>query len=357
MLIDHFDEELNTSPAWGTARARRLRDWSARHPFIVDGALASAISALLLFTEAIDAGEVGAKLDWVDIAVCAVAGILIALRRYAPVPVFVVALAAALWSLIPDDDQVVLRVAAVLALYTVASTRPRRVAWLAGAVSAAALFAMAVATNSGPWFASDNLQQIAWMGAALAAGEAVRSRRAYAIARDERAQAIRERIEQEREEETLRAVIEERLRIARELHDVVAHHIAVVNVQAGVAQHLLRSNPDGAGEALGHVRARTKNVLDDLAGILNTMRETGDPLAVTDPLPSLDRLPSLVEEFSASGLYVDFTIEGDLAGIGDAVPKKPPRLVTTRRHRPRRTAPDCAEPRPFPAPTASRRLG
>ncbi|MEZ4496749.1 MAG: hypothetical protein R2845_08230 [Thermomicrobiales bacterium] len=68
-----------------------MREWSASHPFIVDGALASVL-ALLLFTEAVDAGEVGSKLDWVDVAVRAAAGILIVLRRYAPVPVFIVAL-------------------------------------------------------------------------------------------------------------------------------------------------------------------------------------------------------------------------------------------------------------------------
>lgn len=85
---------------------------------------------------------------------------------------------------------------------------------------------------------------------AAAAGDAVRSRRAFVDAIRERA----ERAERTREEEARRRVAEERLRIARDLHGVVAHHIALVNVQAGVASHVMDKRPDQAKEALSHVR-------------------------------------------------------------------------------------------------------
>lgn len=310
----HDDPDVTTGRRWLDV----MVGWISDRPLLADGMLALAVSALLLITEATDAGEVGATLDWVDLLVCIGASGLIVARRLAPLPVFAVALGGAIWSLLPDVDQVVLRVAAVLALYTVSVTQPRRVSWCCGVVSAIVLFLTAVATNPGSWFAADNLQHLAWMGAAVAAGDAVRSRRAFLIARDERAMAIQARIDQEREDEAQRRVIEERLHIARELHDVVAHHIAVVNVQAGVAQHLLRSNPDGAEVALGHVRTRSRVVLDELSGMLSSMR-TGDARSASpEPLPTLAQLGTLVEDFGASGLKVQLTVDGEIESIGSA---------------------------------------
>ena len=95
---------------------------------------------------------------------------------------------------------------------------------------------------------------------AAAIGGTVRTWRDYVAATEERAI----RAEATKEEEARRRVAEERLRIARELHDVIAHHIALINVQAGVASHLLRSQPDQADEALGHIREAGRTVLDEL---------------------------------------------------------------------------------------------
>ena len=137
-------------------------------------------------------------------------------------------------------------------------------------------------TSPSHWYDGDNLELIAWTGVATAAGDAVRSRRAYAIARQERAAALEERAERaERalEEEARRRVVEERLRIARELHDVMAHHIAVINVQAGVADHLLRDDPDGAEAALAQVRLGARTVLD--AALLHATIAGHDPLDST----------------------------------------------------------------------------
>ena len=120
----------------------------------------SALEPLIF--EAFDAGDVGASLDAVDFATCAGAAALILLRRRAPLPVLVVAVIAAVWSLIPDDDQGVLPVAAILALYTVASTSSRRTAWTAGAATAAALYLTAAITSAGPWYDGENLELIAW---------------------------------------------------------------------------------------------------------------------------------------------------------------------------------------------------
>ena len=149
------------------------RSWPALRTVVVDLAIAATVCAGALIFEVLDAGDVGASLDAVDFATCAVAAALILLRRRAPLPVLVVAVIAAVWSLIPDDDQGVLRVAAIVALYTVASTSDRRTAWIAGAATAAALYLTAAITSAGPWYDSENLELIAWTFVATAAGDAV----------------------------------------------------------------------------------------------------------------------------------------------------------------------------------------
>jgi signal transduction histidine kinase len=289
------------------------RPWPPARTVVVDVVIAATVCVGALLFEALDAGDVGASLDAVDFATCAGAAALIMLRRRAPLPVLVVAVTAAAWSLIPDDDQGVLVVAAMVVLYTVASTSDRRTAWVAGAATAVALYVTAAITSAGPWHDGDNLELIAWTAVATAAGDAVRSRRAYNLARQERATALEERAERaERalEEEARRRVIEERMRIARELHDVVAHHIAVINVQAGVAAHLLRDDPAGAEEALAHVRRGAASVLDELGSILSVIRQSDEATSATDPLPTLDDLQRLIADFTRVGLEIDWHTAG-----------------------------------------------
>jgi signal transduction histidine kinase len=118
------------------------------------------------------------------------------------------------------------------------------------------------------------------------------------------------RAEETREEEAQRRVVAERLRIARELHDVVAHHIAVVHVQAGVADHLLDTKPAEAHEAIAHIRRASGSVLDELGGLLDVLRQPDEPITPTAPAPGLGGLTSLIDSFSASGLAVDVRANG-----------------------------------------------
>lgn len=159
-----------------------------------------------------------------------------------------------------------------------------------------------------PWYAQENLGIFAWTGMASAAGDAVRSRRAFVDAIRERA----ERAERTREEEARRRVAEERLRIARDLHDVVAHHIALVNVQAGVAAHVMDKRPDQAKEALSHVRDASRSALNELRATVGLLRQSGDPEAPTEPAPGLAHLDDLVDTFRHAGLPVEVT-RGDAA--------------------------------------------
>jgi signal transduction histidine kinase len=106
-----------------------------------------------------------------------------------------------------------------------------------------------------------------------------------------------------REEEAQRRVAEERLRIAQELHDVIAHHVSVINVQSGVARHLLQRDPDRAGVALDVVREASRAALAETAQLVGLLRNDEEGLP-TSPAPGLDRLDELVEATRRAGLEV-----------------------------------------------------
>ncbi|MFJ8033564.1 sensor histidine kinase [Streptomyces sp. NPDC096032] len=134
-----------------------------------------------------------------------------------------------------------------------------------------------------------------WVLAIVAVAELARVRREqWARERADRAEAARRRAD------------EERLRIARELHDVLAHSISVINVQAGMGLVLLDSDPEQARAALTTIKAASKEALGEVRQVLDTLRAPG--AAPRAPAPGLDRLPELVEQAAAAGLTVE--IEG-----------------------------------------------
>ncbi|GGU59659.1 two-component sensor histidine kinase [Streptomyces albospinus] len=190
-----------------------------------------------------------------------------------------------------------------VALYTVAVRTERRTAWRIGAASAALLFAVSVIRRPGPDSLWQYLAVLAGMGLAVASGDAVRSSRRLLAAAVERA----DRAEHTREAEARRRVTEERLRIARELHDVVAHHITLVNAQAGVAHHLMRSDPDHAYQALERIRDTSRAALDELRTTVGLLRHGESPDAPREPAPGLAGLDALLASFRHSGL--DITLE------------------------------------------------
>ncbi|WP_327303392.1 sensor histidine kinase [Streptomyces sp. NBC_01298] len=150
-----------------------------------------------------------------------------------------------------------------------------------------------------PW--AQEILVTAWVLAILAVSELVRIRREqWALARAERAAAEKRRAN------------EERLRIARELHDVLAHSISVINVQAGVGLALLDSDPEQARSALTTIKAASKEALGEVRQVLDTLRTPGDGDAPRAPAPGLDRLPELVEQAAAAGLSVDIATVGDV---------------------------------------------
>lgn len=222
-------------------------------------------------------------------------------RRRAPMTVLALTGTFSVVECVTGDPRAPVAMSAVIALYTVASATDRPTTWRVGLLTMTVLTAAAMLGGPLPWYAQENLGIFAWTGIGATAGDAVRSRRAFVQAIQDRA----EKAERTREEEARRRVAEERLRIARDLHDVVAHHIALVNVQAGVAAHVMDKRPDQAKEALAHVREASRSALNELRATVGLLRQSGDPEAPTEPAPGLDRLDELVGTFRSAGLQVE----------------------------------------------------
>jgi signal transduction histidine kinase len=113
-----------------------------------------------------------------------------------------------------------------------------------------------------------------------------------------------------RAEESRRRASEERLRIARELHDVLAHNISLINVQAGVALHLIDEQPEQARTALAAIKQASKETLGELRSVLSILRQADDAAAPRAPAPSVARLDGLVSSASAAGLKVRTEVSG-----------------------------------------------
>jgi signal transduction histidine kinase len=110
------------------------------------------------------------------------------------------------------------------------------------------------------------------------------------------------------EEEASRRLAEERLRIARELHDVVSHSMAVINVQAGVAAHVIDEHPEQAKQALLTIKSTSQTAMRDLRAILGLMRESGEPEPLV-PAPGLNEIDALVERVRGSGVHVELDVD------------------------------------------------
>ena len=199
------------------------------------------------------------------------------------------------------------------AIYTVVTRKDRRTRSIAVAVVVVAMVGTTTLFVDGDLL--ENLSVAIFVLFAAAIGEAIRNRRAYLAEIQERVR----RAEQSREEEAERRVMEERIRIAHELHDVIAHHIALMNVQAGVAAHMLRVQPDESERALALVREGGRTVLQELTILLGVLRQNGGSSTPTAPSPSLDRVGSLIDSFAAAGLQVDWQLPDSRPKLPDLV--------------------------------------
>ncbi|MFI6498562.1 sensor histidine kinase [Nonomuraea typhae] len=239
---------------------------------------------------------------WLGLVLLAGMSVPLMARQRAPVATAVVVLAGSLAYQGLDFPGGAAAIPPIIALFN-AVGRGHRVAgvagllvWLVGTLALGWLGMRPLGVQGTVWF-------VTMLLAILIFGEMSRIRQQQV--RAERARMAE--AERAREEEARRRVTEERLRIARELHDLLAHSISVINLQAGVSEHLLDRDPEQARRALGDIRRVSKEVLVELRGALGVLRDVGEdePLA---PAPGMDRLPELVRRARSAGVDVDLRL-------------------------------------------------
>jgi len=218
----------------------------------------------------------------------------------------------------------------VVALYTVAVGEPRRsVTAAAGVAATAALIVMGGLSGAHSWINTATVSAPGWTAAAVFLGWAVGNRRAFVAEIQDRA----ERAERTREEQARHAVDTERLRIARELHDVVAHTMSMISMQAGVAAHVIDTHPDKAADSLQIIHTASKQGLRELRAILGVLRQV-DTADTSAPTPGLAHLGALIESTRAAH---------------HRLPRRRP-WIAARRDRYRRLPDRAGSPDEHPAP-------
>lgn len=226
---------------------------------------------------------------------------------------------ACLATLKPGD---VVALPIMVASYSVALTSNRLRSLVLAAIAVSTAIACVLTFSEGDVSRTDLVLNAVYMLLAVALGDAVRSRRAY---REAAAEGERER-EREQAAEAQRMVADERLRIAREVHDVVAHAMVAINVQAGVAAHVLDRRPEQARSALQEIKAMSGSALTDLRATLGLLRDDG-ALAPVAPAEGLSDVTELANPLRAAGVEVDVTVRGPHDGVPSPVGAAAYRIV------------------------------
>jgi signal transduction histidine kinase len=295
-----------------------LRPWGP-WPSVRDAAIAAALTVTLVVATYGEAhptkpnsyfagGHHQPNTPTAALLLVVVAGAVLAWRHRYPRAVLACSTAAVVAYTVPGYVNGAALLLPAVAVGTLAAILPirRSVAW-AAAVTAVLMGATAPANPFGLTGGGFFLIP-ADIAVALFAGIAIGNRRAYV-------ESMREALRERADRAARREIDEERLRIARELHDVVAHTMATINVQASAATQMLRDRPEQAAESLAAIRAASKDGLRELRAILNVLRhadETADP---TQPVPGLARLDALAEGVRAAGVPVTVTVTGQPRGL------------------------------------------
>lgn len=265
--------------------------------------MAFAATAFAVAAVAFDLGEVSTDPNAMAFALIAVAGAGLVVRRKGPRAVLIVVVTVRLMITWDTGNDVAMIPAAMIVLYTVARTGDRRSS-LITAIGAAVLMMFAVAGFNTEEFLPELASEAALMLLPIAVGDAARSRA--------------DRIQDLIDTEAAARVQAERIRIARDLHDVVAHGLSTIAVQSGVAAHLLDRDPNQAKEALEIINATGKEALEELRIMVGVLRSTDDaPLRPTPSDPN--DLSDVLAGAANAGLTVTTELDGQFpSDVGEA---------------------------------------
>ncbi|MEU4157357.1 histidine kinase [Actinoplanes sp. NPDC026670] len=281
-----------------------LRSAARRHPLLADAGIATlvALACALVLT-----GRTGATLeptdalDWISVAVLPVPLIW---RRRAPVLVFAAATGLFIVSQMMGAQSPAALAVTLTALHAVARYRPARFAWPAAVITVLPGFGNRI--EDGPaWGAFAAVSAVTV--AVVLVGVNQRTRTAYLMALEDRAQ----RLEQDRDQRARLAVADERARVAREMHDVVAHHLAVMVALSDGAAVTAASAPQRAADVMGQVSATGRQALGEMRRLVGVLRGTARPEpGIRVPQPGLGDIDALVERVKAAGVRVSLHREG-----------------------------------------------
>ncbi|MCG0289999.1 sensor histidine kinase [Streptomyces sp. PSAA01] len=315
---------------------QRLYEFLRRHPTGVDTFWAVLLVGFgsLWVVEA----EMSRGSRFAAVPIVLALGTTVALRRRAPEKMLALAILCGVAQLAADVKPNLADFAMLVIVYTVAVASSRRASRFAlgVAISAAPLATLRWPQSHQGWW--DGLVSAVFVSIpfvlAWVLGDSIRTRRAYYAQLEERAA----RLEKEREAQSKVAVAAERARIARELHDVVAHNVSVMVVQADGAAYVMDASPEQARQALETISGTGRQALAEMRRLLGVLR-TGEPGEENDyvPQPDVEQIDELVEQVRGAGLPVDFKVVGSPRQLPSGVELTAYRIVqealtNTRKH-------------------------
>jgi signal transduction histidine kinase len=304
--------------------------WLRRHPLLVDSTLAALLALVSVPTMALSPVP--------QVPITAMLVVPVAFRRRIPVTAFAVSCVGGLWQL-SQSGPTGTDIAILVLLYTIAAYRPRRQSVPALIISALgglpAVLVWWPATHGVRLAQQLFIGAVVFGGTSLIAwvlGDSMRYRRGYYAALEDRAA----RLEAERDAQSEIAAAAERARIARELHDVIAHHVSVMVVQADGASYAMRSDPATAETALRAISTTGRQALNEMRRLLGVLRTAGDQAGLA-PVPGLGELRELLDQARSAGLAVTYTLTGTPRDLPEGVELAAYRVVqesltNTRKH-------------------------
>jgi signal transduction histidine kinase len=304
-------------PGHYAGRVERVYAWVRRHPLVVDGPLAAGLLALSAMGDGPDRSS-GAGYHAVLIAVSVLLAGLVLFRRRHPAAAFAIAVAAGVaetWVPGPASAGTGPIVAILVLLYTLAAYRPRR-------ISLRGLFLGLAGLSAAVIWSPERLglhSVSAWLGYGVPMaccwifGDSVAYRRAHNTWLEERAR----RAEAERDAKAQLAAAAERSRIAREMHDIIAHNLSVIVGLADGGRYAAARSPERSSQALGAIAGTGREALSELRRLLGVLTEAGDRAADLAPQPGLADLEHLLDRVRAAGLPVRAVMRGDLSGLSE----------------------------------------
>jgi signal transduction histidine kinase len=304
-------------------RSARLRNLPAP---VIDAALAAAVAgAMVLSVSVAQEEEATRSPDLVAYVLGIAVGALLLARRQLPIGVLIGSVGALFVYYGLDYPAFSPAVPLTVAAYS---------AVLAGHLVATALLLTGIVLFGLGWqtlaedtdlasvLGTNTLTDLALLSAVVLLGEAVRNRRAWA----EEVRLRLQRADEDREREAARRVEQERLRIARDLHDVLAHTVAAINVQASVAADVLGDAPEQAETSLRAIREESGRAISELKATVGMLRE-GDTEAPRAPTPGLSELGRLTDVAAGAGVNVEVSVTGSKRALSTAVELTAYRIV------------------------------